>query len=121
MCVIGRSKVVPSWFARVHHKTCTPVNASAFLGTLQSSLELSGIGFIRVSGAGSVRITHCHILLLLLLLLLFWYFFDLEVCCFGYWSLGRWGGWDHFEPIQLKTFVFRDGTDRERVYTVNFA
>ncbi|KAK1580784.1 hypothetical protein Q3G72_000078 [Acer saccharum] len=31
MCVIGRSSVVPAWFARVHPKTCTPVNASAFL------------------------------------------------------------------------------------------
>lgn len=33
MCVIGRSNVVPAWFARVHPKTSTPVNASAFLGT----------------------------------------------------------------------------------------
>lgn len=33
MCVIGRSSVVPEWFARVHPKTSTPVNASAFLGT----------------------------------------------------------------------------------------
>ncbi|XP_054786033.1 cationic amino acid transporter 6, chloroplastic isoform X3 [Prosopis cineraria] len=32
MCVIGRSNVVPSWFARVHPKTSTPVNASVFLG-----------------------------------------------------------------------------------------
>jgi len=32
MCVIGRSNVVPSWFARVHPRTSTPVNASAFLG-----------------------------------------------------------------------------------------
>ncbi|XP_020966673.1 cationic amino acid transporter 7, chloroplastic [Arachis duranensis] len=32
MCVIGRSGVVPTWFARVHPKTNTPVNASAFLG-----------------------------------------------------------------------------------------
>ncbi|XP_022744449.1 cationic amino acid transporter 6, chloroplastic-like isoform X2 [Durio zibethinus] len=32
MCVIGRSSVVPAWFARVHSKTSTPVNASAFLG-----------------------------------------------------------------------------------------
>ncbi|MBA0600335.1 hypothetical protein Gorai_006523, partial [Gossypium raimondii] len=31
MCVIGRSNVVPAWFARVHPKTSTPVNASAFL------------------------------------------------------------------------------------------
>lgn len=34
MCVIGRSSVVPAWFARVHPKTSTPVNASAFLGTV---------------------------------------------------------------------------------------
>lgn len=34
MCVIGRSSVVPAWFARVHPKTSTPVNASTFLGTL---------------------------------------------------------------------------------------
>ncbi|XP_052875624.1 cationic amino acid transporter 7, chloroplastic-like isoform X2 [Gossypium arboreum] len=31
MCVIGRSNVVPAWFAGVHPKTSTPVNASAFL------------------------------------------------------------------------------------------
>ena len=37
MCVIGRSCVVPSWFARVHPTTSTPVNASAFLGTLTLS------------------------------------------------------------------------------------
>lgn len=40
MCVIGRSSVVPAWFARVHHKTSTPVNASAFLGTGLFSLTL---------------------------------------------------------------------------------
>ena len=34
MCVIGRSNVVPSCFARVHPKTSTPVNASAFLGNV---------------------------------------------------------------------------------------
>lgn len=34
MCVIGRSSVVPAWFARIHPKTSTPVNASAFLGTV---------------------------------------------------------------------------------------
>ncbi|CAI9091385.1 OLC1v1026407C1 [Oldenlandia corymbosa var. corymbosa] len=32
MCVIGRSRVVPEWFAKVHARTSTPVNASAFLG-----------------------------------------------------------------------------------------
>ncbi|KAJ6325673.1 hypothetical protein OIU76_012704 [Salix suchowensis] len=31
MCVIGRSSVIPAWFARVHPKTSTPVNASVFL------------------------------------------------------------------------------------------
>ncbi|KAE8702116.1 Cationic amino acid transporter 7 [Hibiscus syriacus] len=34
MCVIGRSRVVSAWFARVHPKTSTPVNASVFLGTV---------------------------------------------------------------------------------------
>lgn len=32
ICVIGRSGVVPVWFAKVHSKTSTPVNASVFLG-----------------------------------------------------------------------------------------
>lgn len=32
MCVIGRSCVVPAWFAKVHPSTSTPVNASSFLG-----------------------------------------------------------------------------------------
>lgn len=32
MCMIGRSRVVPEWFAKVHPRTSTPVNASAFLG-----------------------------------------------------------------------------------------
>ncbi|XP_058007567.1 cationic amino acid transporter 7, chloroplastic isoform X2 [Hevea brasiliensis] len=36
MCVIGRSSVVPAWFARVHPSTSTPVNASAFLGYRRS-------------------------------------------------------------------------------------
>ncbi|KAF5959195.1 hypothetical protein HYC85_000404 [Camellia sinensis] len=31
MCVIGRSSVVPAWFAKIHPKTSTPVNASVFL------------------------------------------------------------------------------------------
>lgn len=34
MCVIGRSGVAPAWFARVHPRTSTPVNASAFLGNV---------------------------------------------------------------------------------------
>lgn len=40
MCVIGRSNVVPAWFARVHPKTSTPVNASAFLGVLTAAIAL---------------------------------------------------------------------------------
>ncbi|KAG6542704.1 hypothetical protein Mapa_015863 [Marchantia paleacea] len=32
LCVIGRSHVVPYWFARIHHGTGTPVNATVFLG-----------------------------------------------------------------------------------------
>ncbi|CAN8270081.1 unnamed protein product [Cochlearia groenlandica] len=40
MCVIGRSRVVPTWFAMVHPKTSTPVNASAFLGIVTAALAL---------------------------------------------------------------------------------
>ncbi|XP_056844810.1 cationic amino acid transporter 7, chloroplastic-like [Raphanus sativus] len=40
MCVIGRSRVVPAWFAKVHPKTSTPVNASAFLGIFTAALAL---------------------------------------------------------------------------------
>ncbi|XP_057978861.1 cationic amino acid transporter 6, chloroplastic [Malania oleifera] len=40
MCVIGRSNVVPAWFARVHRKTSTPVNASAFLGVFTAAIAL---------------------------------------------------------------------------------
>ncbi|KAJ0045636.1 hypothetical protein Pint_05795 [Pistacia integerrima] len=40
MCVIGRSGVVPEWFARVHPKRSTPVNASAFLGILTAAIAL---------------------------------------------------------------------------------
>ncbi|KAK9284007.1 hypothetical protein L1049_012266 [Liquidambar formosana] len=40
MCVIGRSKLVPAWFARVHPKTSTPVNASAFLGIFTAAIAL---------------------------------------------------------------------------------
>uniref|UniRef100_A0A0E0CQ15 Cationic amino acid transporter C-terminal domain-containing protein n=1 Tax=Oryza meridionalis TaxID=40149 RepID=A0A0E0CQ15_9ORYZ len=32
LCVIGRSGVMPAWLAKVHPRTATPVNASAFLG-----------------------------------------------------------------------------------------
>ncbi|CAL0316448.1 unnamed protein product [Lupinus luteus] len=40
MCVIGRSNVVPTWFARVHPKTNTPINASVFLGIFTAALAL---------------------------------------------------------------------------------
>ncbi|KAG7581031.1 Cationic amino acid transporter C-terminal [Arabidopsis suecica] len=40
MCVIGRSRVIPIWFAKVHPKTSTPVNASAFLGIFTAVLAL---------------------------------------------------------------------------------
>ncbi|KAL1295839.1 hypothetical protein HN51_056663 [Arachis hypogaea] len=40
MCVIGRSGVVPTWFARVHPKTNTPVNASAFLGIFTAAIAV---------------------------------------------------------------------------------
>lgn len=37
LCVIGRSGVMPAWLAKVHPKTATPVNASAFLGNVPKS------------------------------------------------------------------------------------
>ncbi|VVA97136.1 unnamed protein product [Arabis nemorensis] len=40
MCVIGRSRVVSPWFAMVHPKTSTPVNASVFLGIFTAALAL---------------------------------------------------------------------------------
>lgn len=40
LCVIGRSGVVPAWFAKVHPRTATPVNASAFLGLLTAAIAL---------------------------------------------------------------------------------
>ncbi|PIA28161.1 hypothetical protein AQUCO_07200067v1 [Aquilegia coerulea] len=40
VCVIGRSGVIPNWFAKVHPKTCTPVNASAFLGICTAAIAL---------------------------------------------------------------------------------
>ncbi|KAK3036681.1 hypothetical protein RJ639_031549 [Escallonia herrerae] len=50
MCVIGRSCVVPPWFARVHPKTSTPINASAFLDRSGSvSLLTEGIAVIFIS------------------------------------------------------------------------
>ncbi|KAM0041907.1 putative amino acid/polyamine transporter I, cationic amino acid transporter [Helianthus debilis subsp. tardiflorus] len=40
ICVIGRSGVVPTWFAKVHEKTSTPVNASVFLGIFTAVIAL---------------------------------------------------------------------------------
>uniref|UniRef100_J3N652 Cationic amino acid transporter C-terminal domain-containing protein n=1 Tax=Oryza brachyantha TaxID=4533 RepID=J3N652_ORYBR len=40
LCVIGRSGVMPAWLARVHPRTATPVNASAFLGVFTAALAL---------------------------------------------------------------------------------
>ncbi|XP_068662655.1 cationic amino acid transporter 7, chloroplastic-like [Aristolochia californica] len=40
LCVIGRSNVIPSWFAIVHPKTSTPVNASAFLGLFTAAIAV---------------------------------------------------------------------------------
>ncbi|KAI4373094.1 hypothetical protein MLD38_011257 [Melastoma candidum] len=40
MCVIGRSSMVPSWFARINPTTSTPVNASAFLGVVTAVIAL---------------------------------------------------------------------------------
>ncbi|PSR98019.1 Cationic amino acid transporter 6 like [Actinidia chinensis var. chinensis] len=40
MCVIGRSSVVPAWFARIHPRTSTPVNASVFLGICTAAIAL---------------------------------------------------------------------------------
>lgn len=32
LCVIGRARLVPSWLAKVHPSTGTPLNATVFLG-----------------------------------------------------------------------------------------
>ncbi|KAL6530907.1 Cationic amino acid transporter 7, chloroplastic [Orobanche gracilis] len=40
MCVIGRSGVVPTWFARIHPSTSTPVNASLSLGFCTATITL---------------------------------------------------------------------------------
>ncbi|KAD3641385.1 hypothetical protein R6Q59_003957 [Mikania micrantha] len=40
LCVIGRARLVPSWFAKVHPKTGTPQNATIFLGFCQASIAL---------------------------------------------------------------------------------
>ncbi|KAJ6798157.1 putative cationic amino acid transporter 6, chloroplastic-like isoform X2 [Iris pallida] len=40
LCVIARSHVVPSFLAKVHPRTSTPVNASAFLGVFTAAIAL---------------------------------------------------------------------------------
>ncbi|GLJ55247.1 hypothetical protein SUGI_1185470 [Cryptomeria japonica] len=40
MCVIGRSHVIPAWFAKVNPKTGTPLNASVFLGICTAVIAL---------------------------------------------------------------------------------
>ncbi|KAJ9549615.1 hypothetical protein OSB04_022158 [Centaurea solstitialis] len=40
LCVIGRARLVPSWFAKVHPMTGTPQNATIFLGFCQASIAL---------------------------------------------------------------------------------
>ncbi|KAL5721127.1 Cationic amino acid transporter 7 [Ranunculus cassubicifolius] len=40
LCVIGRSNVIPAWFAKVNSKTSTPVNASVFLGIFTASIAV---------------------------------------------------------------------------------
>ncbi|VFQ63886.1 unnamed protein product [Cuscuta campestris] len=40
MCVIGRSGVVPRWFAKVHPSTSTPVNTTLFLGIFTAAIAL---------------------------------------------------------------------------------
>ncbi|KAM3322170.1 cationic amino acid transporter 6, chloroplastic [Capsicum chacoense] len=40
LCVIGRARLVPSWFAQVHPTTGTPLNATIILGICQASIAL---------------------------------------------------------------------------------
>ncbi|XP_031489138.1 cationic amino acid transporter 7, chloroplastic-like [Nymphaea colorata] len=40
LCVIGRSGVAPPWFARIHRRTGTPVNASAVLGICTAAIAV---------------------------------------------------------------------------------
>ncbi|XP_031502817.1 cationic amino acid transporter 6, chloroplastic-like [Nymphaea colorata] len=40
LCVVGRARLVPSWFAKVHPSTGTPLNATAFLGTCTALISL---------------------------------------------------------------------------------
>ncbi|KAL1830014.1 hypothetical protein DCAR_0209415 [Daucus carota subsp. sativus] len=40
LCVIGRARLVPSWFAKVHPSTGTPLNATITLGVCQATIAL---------------------------------------------------------------------------------
>ncbi|KAL4385235.1 hypothetical protein GQ457_15G010910 [Hibiscus cannabinus] len=40
LCVIGRARLVPSWFSKVHPSTGTPLNATLFLGICTASIAL---------------------------------------------------------------------------------
>ncbi|KAL5551307.1 hypothetical protein UlMin_001483 [Ulmus minor] len=40
LCVIGRARLVPSWLAKVHPSTGTPLNATLFLGVCTASIAL---------------------------------------------------------------------------------
>ncbi|KAI9089027.1 hypothetical protein K1719_029306 [Acacia pycnantha] len=40
LCVLGRARLVPSWLAKVHPSTGTPLNATLFLGLCTASIAL---------------------------------------------------------------------------------
>ncbi|KAL9327490.1 hypothetical protein ACSQ67_002493 [Phaseolus vulgaris] len=40
LCVIGRARLVPSWLAKVHPSTATPLNATLFLGVCTACVAL---------------------------------------------------------------------------------
>ncbi|CAF2130113.1 hypothetical protein BRARA_C04535 [Brassica rapa] len=40
LCVIGRARLVPSWLAKVHPSTGTPLNATLFLGICTATIAL---------------------------------------------------------------------------------
>ncbi|XAR70549.1 hypothetical protein NMG60_11027440 [Bertholletia excelsa] len=40
LCVIGRARLAPSWLAKVHPSTGTPLNATVFLGVCTASIAL---------------------------------------------------------------------------------
>ncbi|KEH31609.1 cationic amino acid transporter [Medicago truncatula] len=40
LCVMGRARLVPSWLAKVHPSTGTPLNATIFLGFCTASIAL---------------------------------------------------------------------------------